>query len=106
MLWSYPDPPQPRHPERARTTDGPSDPLMSHPISRLPCAAGARHDGSRTQHEGDTMFVNESSGRWSGGGQVLAAVGILFGLAVAAPLLGLLMVPFAAASSIARAARG
>jgi hypothetical protein len=40
-----------------------------------------------------------------GGGQVLAAVGILFGLALTAPILGILMVPFVAASEFARAAR-
>jgi hypothetical protein len=40
-----------------------------------------------------------------GGGQMLAAVGILVGLAVAAPLLGILAIPFAAADTIARVAR-
>ncbi|HEX9242572.1 MAG TPA: hypothetical protein VF875_09055 [Anaeromyxobacter sp.] len=53
------------------------------------------------------MITQRSSGSGSvGGGQILAALGILFGLAITAPLLGILMVPIAAASSIARAARG
>jgi uncharacterized protein YqgC (DUF456 family) len=51
------------------------------------------------------MIQQEENGVVAGG-QVLAAVGILVGLALTAPLLGLLMVPFAAANSIARAARG
>jgi hypothetical protein len=52
------------------------------------------------------MIMQRSSGLGSvGGGQVLAAVGILFGLVVAAPLIGIIMVPFVAASEFARAAR-
>ena len=52
------------------------------------------------------MITQRSSGSGSlGGGPVLAAVGILFGLAVTTPLIGILMVPFAAASSFARAVR-
>ena len=37
-----------------------------------------------------------------GGGTVLRAVGLLFGLAIAAPLIGIVMIPVAAVSSIAR----
>jgi uncharacterized protein YqgC (DUF456 family) len=52
------------------------------------------------------MNAQRSSGSESvGGGQMLAAVGILIGLAVTTPLIGILMVPFAAASSFARAVR-
>jgi hypothetical protein len=36
---------------------------------------------------------------------MLAAVGILFGLAVTTPIIGIIMVPFVAASTFARAAR-
>ncbi len=51
------------------------------------------------------MITSERGAGAVGGGQVLAAVGILFGLALTAPLVGLLMVPVAAFQGIARAAR-
>jgi hypothetical protein len=51
-------------------------------------------------------MVTQEENASVGGGQVLAAVGILVGLAVTTPLIGILMVPIAAASSIAKAARG
>jgi hypothetical protein len=79
---------------------------MAHPKWRLPRPSPALHDASRTQRAGDIMITQRSSVSGSvGGGQVLAAVGILFGLAVTAPLIGIILTPFAAASSFARAMR-